>query len=203
MSECNTLSVKDVYIAKGETAQMSVSMNNMYDISAFQFNMELPKDVSLTDAILSERKSSSHTVQYSKQADGIYEIVCASTNNESFSGNDGNIVNLELSINSDMNLGDYDLVIKDIVLTSPTGIKYYPSNVSAIIMVLDHIDSIKGGDANCDSNIDATDIVDIVNYMTGKPTTMGKFKEEIADVNGDGVVNIADIVKIVRIIMGK
>ena len=203
MSERNTLSSTDVSIAKGETAQMSVSMNNMDDITAFQFYVKVPEGISLTDAVLSERKSSSHTVQYSEQSDGIYIIVGESSNYELFSGNDGKLVNLELSANNDMNLGDYDVIIKDIVLTSSTGMEYYPTNVNAIIIVLDYIDGVKGGDANCDGNIDATDIADIVNYMTGKPTSTGKFKEETADVNGDGMVNAADIAKIVRIMMIK
>lgn len=59
------------------------------------------------------------------------------------------------------------------------------------------------GDANCDGKVDATDIVDIVNFLMGKQTSTGKFSEEAADVNGEGAVNAADIVKIVSIIMGK
>ena len=59
------------------------------------------------------------------------------------------------------------------------------------------------GDANCDGKVDATDIVDIVNFLMGKQTSTGKFSEETADVNGEGAVNAADIVKIVSIIMGK
>lgn len=59
------------------------------------------------------------------------------------------------------------------------------------------------GDANGDGKIDATDIVDIVNYMMGRPTSTGKFKFDAADVNGDNAVNAADIVIIVNTIMSK
>ena len=52
------------------------------------------------------------------------------------------------------------------------------------------------GDANGDGKVDAADIVDIVNYMMGKPTSTGKFNENAADVNGDGIINVADIVSL-------
>lgn len=63
------------------------------------------------------------------------------------------------------------------------------------------LDQTRIGDANGDGTVDAMDIVDIMNYMMGKPTST-EFKFEAADVNGDNVVNAADIVIIVNTIMG-
>jgi hypothetical protein len=40
----------------------------------------------------------------------------------------------------------------------------------------------------------------VVNYILGNASDI--FNMDAADVNGDGVVNIADIVKIINIIMG-
>lgn len=57
-------------------------------------------------------------------------------------------------------------------------------------------------DANDDGEVNATDIVDIVNHTMGKLTSTGKFNDEAADANEDGAVNAADIVKIVNLIMG-
>ena len=56
------------------------------------------------------------------------------------------------------------------------------------------------GDANGDGTVNAADIVEVVNYIMGKPSN--KFDEPSADANGDGTVNAADIVTIVNIIMG-
>ena len=58
------------------------------------------------------------------------------------------------------------------------------------------------GDANDDGEVNATDIVDIVNHTIGKPTSTGKFNDKAADANEDGTVNTADIVMIVNLIMG-
>jgi hypothetical protein len=59
------------------------------------------------------------------------------------------------------------------------------------------------GDANGDGEVNAEDIVDIVNYLMGKPSSTGAFNEDLADANEDGVVDTADIVSIVNIIMNK
>ena len=59
---------------------------------------------------------------------------------------------------------------------------------------------IEKGDANNDEEVDVKDIVDIVNHTMGKQTSTGKFDENEADINEDGMINIADIIKIVKII---
>ena len=57
---------------------------------------------------------------------------------------------------------------------------------------------IEKGDANNDEEVDVKDIVDIVNHTMGKQTSTGKFDENEADINEDGMINIADIIKIVK-----
>ena len=58
----------------------------------------------------------------------------------------------------------------------------------------------KKGDANGDGTVDASDIVEVLNYILNKPSE--KFNFNAADVNGDGAVNPADIVGISNIILG-
>ena len=55
------------------------------------------------------------------------------------------------------------------------------------------------GDANGDGEVNVADIVEIVNYILGKPST--KFVKAAADVSKDGDVNVTDIVMVVNIIM--
>jgi len=55
------------------------------------------------------------------------------------------------------------------------------------------------GDANGDTRVNVSDIVEMVNYILGKPSS--KFQFEPSDVNGDGQVNVTDIVNVVNIIM--
>ena len=58
---------------------------------------------------------------------------------------------------------------------------------------------IKKGDVNGDNTVDASDIVETVNYINGKPSE--RFIEKAADLNGDGVVSTDDIEMISSIIM--
>ena len=57
------------------------------------------------------------------------------------------------------------------------------------------------GDANVDGNIDANDIVEIVNYLTGKPSS--NFVLKAADANKDNQVDIADIIVIANTILAE
>ena len=58
-----------------------------------------------------------------------------------------------------------------------------------------------GGDANGDGEMNALDIVIIVNYIFGE--TSEEFIFDNADVNGDGEVNALDIVAIINLIFSK
>ena len=60
--------------------------------------------------------------------------------------------------------------------------------------------SISKGDANTDGEIGSKDVVAIVNSRLAK--VIG-FNQMAADYNGDGVVNIADILCIVTILMAR
>ena len=57
------------------------------------------------------------------------------------------------------------------------------------------------GDANGDGKVDANDIVEIVNYMMGKPSA--NFYLKAADANKDNKVDIADIIQIANTILAR
>ena len=59
---------------------------------------------------------------------------------------------------------------------------------------------IKKGDANGDGVINATDIMEVLNYLAEQVTE--KFVPDAADVNSDGVVDVADVEGIMNIILG-
>ena len=56
-----------------------------------------------------------------------------------------------------------------------------------------------GGDANGDGTVDAADVVSIINYILGKPSS--SFNEKNADINGDGQILVDDAVGTVNKIM--
>ena len=73
----------------------------------------------------------------------------------------------------------------------PTGYMWFTVDPSAPSYVL--------GDANGDGKVNVTDIVEMVNYILGKPSA--NFNKAAADVNGDGEVNVTDIVSVVSVIL--
>ena len=52
------------------------------------------------------------------------------------------------------------------------------------------------GDVNCDDKADGNDVRDVVNYIMG--FWNGSFDKYAADMNNDNVINIADIIKILK-----
>jgi hypothetical protein len=56
-----------------------------------------------------------------------------------------------------------------------------------------------GDDENIADDITATDIVEVINFITGNPS--GTFDEKAADMNGDQQINIADIIQIINNIL--
>ena len=56
------------------------------------------------------------------------------------------------------------------------------------------------GDVTNDMIVSATDVIATTNVILGQPS--GVFNYMAADINGDGQITIADVVGIVKIIMG-
>ena len=54
------------------------------------------------------------------------------------------------------------------------------------------------GDVNADKNIDSKDVAEMANYIMGKPSS--KFKIEVADMNNDKIINVADLILIINLI---
>lgn len=55
------------------------------------------------------------------------------------------------------------------------------------------------GDVNGDNIVNAADIVEVINYITDKPSAI--FNASAADMNNDGVINADDVTEIMNIIM--
>ena len=58
------------------------------------------------------------------------------------------------------------------------------------------IDNDLVGDANSDGIVNAVNIVEMVNYIIGKPSST--FNNYSADMNGDGVVNAVDVTLLIN-----
>ena len=100
----NSITVSDVTVQEGQSAVISVELNNETVFSAFQMDLKLPVgfevattvneddeevlDIALNDA----RKKSTHSLSYNVLDDGTIRIAAFSTQNATFRGTSGEIV---------------------------------------------------------------------------------------------------------------
>ena len=201
--------IKDFAIQAGETIDVNIELENDASYTAFQFDLYLPEGISLKEdkngcvfKKNDDRIPQKTDISIGKQKDGSYSIVATPWDlNKDIIGNSGSVVTITVTADKDMKAGDLTGYFRKIKLANANdaNIRATYDEMSFPISVA----SLPLGDANVSGNVDATDIVDIVNYLMGKPSSTGAFNEDLADANEDGVVDTADIVSIVNIIMNK
>ena len=193
----DVLIISDLSASLGATVTLPVLMENTDEITAFQFELEVPAGVTVTSRKLSTRKSDDHSLGFAQLPNGNYQFTAFSSNSTAFNGNTGTLVNVGLTVDGTMTTGQYAVKVKNIVLTTPNGEQKRPADVTANLAV----SNVRLGDVNGDGTINITDAVGVVNYILGRPGT--DFRILAADVNKDGTVNITDAVGIVNHILGR
>ena len=198
------LTVATVNTSTGKTATIGINLENLTtDLTAYQFDLVLPEGFTLaTDdkgklqvTKTSRYEDESQQLTVSLQDDGSYRFICFSLSNGKIEGTNGAILNAVMASADNVTAGTYEGTIKNIVFTKVDGTQLKLSDAKFIIVVSNMI----MGDANGDGEVNVSDIVEIVNYIMGKPSA--NFVQAAADLNGDGEVNVTDIVKVVSIIM--
>ncbi|MCR5433691.1 MAG: leucine-rich repeat protein [Bacteroidaceae bacterium] len=196
MPATSSLAISDASGLVGCDYTLPISMTNENEITAMQFELSLPDGVNVASAVLTDRKND-HSIGYSQLANGNYQFTVFSGASKAFSGNEGAVANISLSISNSMAAGNYIIQLKNIELTTTAGDGIKPSDLSATLTV----SNIKQGDVNGDGNISITDAVGIVNYILGHASS--NFHPEAADLNGDNNISITDAVRVVNIILNQ
>ena len=78
------------------TNRIAVNLANVTDYTAFQMDLVLPEGMKLVGAQLSDRAGESHKLYSRTQLDGSIRMVASSVKGETFSGNDGAVLYLEV-----------------------------------------------------------------------------------------------------------
>lgn len=133
----NRLLLQDVTMQSGGSAFLSIQMENDDWITGFQCDLYLPQGMSIetSSILLGRTNTSQHGVTSRKMEDGAIRFVCASPTSATFSGNSGDVLICRLKGN--LSLGQYEMRLKNIVLTDPNATRYTSENVSATITVLE------------------------------------------------------------------
>lgn len=180
------------------------------DITAFQCDIYLPEGVEwkyTTDkrgkviynvpTFNEERTDDSyHTITpIAQNADGSYKIIVYSMQKDNILELDGAIMTLPLTISEEMEAGDYNISVRNIVLTD---VNTQQTLIEKVVSKLT-IPSYQMGDANGDGMINVTDIVSIISHILGEADS--NFIFAAADINADETINVTDIVGVIDIIL--
>ena len=202
----NIVYVEPVTASPESTVGVAVKMKNAQaNITGFQFDLVLPTGVSLmkdedefymVDVSGDRTTARKHTVTAQQQADGSVRVICYSNNNSTFSGNDGNVLEMMLQVDGGVAAGDYQLTLRDVVMTTPTLDNFSISQVVCRLTIEDY----KPGDVNGDRVVNVVDVAGVVNLILNSGNT-AQLNSRAADVNGDGAVNVVDVAGVVNLIL--
>ncbi len=119
----------------GSEIIVSFSMKNSAEIRGFQFDLYLPEGITVVKSAKERVQGSlsasrlpdedEHDLTFSEQPDGAIRILCSSQYDETFTGNDGEIITLNVKVDSEMEAGDYPIYLRNMKLTETDISKYY------------------------------------------------------------------------------
>jgi|GEM_PF-1861339 len=189
--------------ATGAEFRLPIEMTNTDAISGLQFDLYLPAGMTLAedeygDAVinLSDRASATrHSVSSQTMSDGALRVVVASSSNTTFTGNNGEILQLVLFPSKSMAPDDYEVSLKNIILTNVSAVRYVAPDVTSIISVSNYT----MGDVNDDGHIDVADLSGVVRFILENADASLVFNA--ADMDGNGVVEINDYSALVNVIL--
>ncbi len=141
--------------ASGSNVALSVNMKNAIAMTGFQFDIELPTGISVAkdeDGFylidLSETRTTTRKTDYfscAPQSDGSVRVMASSTSNYTFSGNDGEVAVIQLSVASDVPNGNYPIILKNIVMSDATSKTYEVEQVESVLSIESSIPSFSEG----------------------------------------------------------
>ena len=184
--------------SKGKTNMLPISLSNDQEILGVQFDVVLPKGMTFVQrgSRLNANRIYDHALSSNVLEDGSVRMIVTSLSNAPIYDYDGVLVNLALSIPSDMPVGDYAVTLKNIVLTNIDKETIYCPDMTSYVRVVG-----RWGDVNNDDEINITDVVMMIeNILYRYPQG---FNEMMADVNGDGWIDVADVVSVIDVILGR
>ena len=193
----DAVSIDDASVFVGKDGTLTVSLKNAQTTSAYSFDLVLPEGVSILqdgdDDYLFELsdRHNGHTGILNYKGDNTYGFAVASMQSKEVKGNDGAICTFKLKVDNTATIGKQPVIIQNAKysLTSGASKVTLPEATGQLTIK-------KLGDANGDGDVTEADVEAVAKHIMGQTPT--GFDKEAADVNGDKVVNVADIVEIVK-----
>ena len=188
----------------GKDASISLNLTNEDQIIMTEFYLKLPEGISIAndedgypDVTINSQRNNKHSVEVVLGNDGFYHFMCYSAKNNALKGNDGELFHLNLVVDENMAPGTYQAVIQNILMVNVDRKNLTQIDYTFDIVVM----NVEMGDANGDGRINGLDVVDIVDYILGRPSEYFVFAA--SDLTGDGKVDGMDLVNMVSLVMSQ
>lgn len=141
----DNLTVETIQMGAGETKQVAIVLNNpIHRYAAFQFDMVLPKGISIAKndkgkliASLNEARINDHTLNVSEMEENIYRFMSFSMTNTEFSGTDGALVYITIQASESISEGSKTANIQSQVFTEVSGEQYKWSDKTFTVEITD------------------------------------------------------------------
>lgn len=197
VSKSNLLYIDNCEFKKGKNRKLAIKLMNIKPITGLQFELKLPSGFSLSvnennlykGEIDAERSSNlKHDIfEISKLQSENYLVICGSTSNETFMGNEGTVISLYIDMDENVTDGDYTFAFKNITLACDNGEIFRSNEFNVPVVVRSYI----RGDVNNDQEVNIGDISCIANIVLGD--IADSYNLKAADVNLDGDINVGDV----------
>lgn len=141
----NVVYTDNVSCEAGSTVSLSIKMKNTVAMTGFQFDIELPTGISVTQEddfynieLSTERTTTKKTNYFESvlQSNGTIRVLASSTKSYTFDGNDGEVVVVELSVDDAVVEGTFPLIIKNIVMSDATSKTYVVEKIESTITIM-------------------------------------------------------------------
>lgn len=152
------LSIPTMALAPSAEGICNIDMVNDRDICAFEFKIKFPEGISIVEAYneddewapsiqLTDRKKSSHQINFRKKDDGSYRVVVVSMQNATFKGNSGAVVAIKVKTDPDLKEGSYGVILSEVLLVTPSEEKITQEDASYAINIKEGV-GIENENAN-------------------------------------------------------
>lgn len=107
--EGESLAMTTNSVANGKQ-RIAVNLTNVSDYTAFQMDVVLPNGMTIVGAELSDRAGESHKFYTRNQMDGSVRMLASSVKGETFSGNEGAVLYIDVETTSEYMGGNVELL---------------------------------------------------------------------------------------------
>ena len=125
----------DISVVEGGTTTLAIELKNAGEVVGFQCDISLPEGVKLSgEMTMLRHQEGVHILVKKEQSDGSMRVLVYSNPNTPFTGNEGVVLNVPLSVEA--SIGSYSIGLKNPVITAPGAVAHYADASTVTLNVL-------------------------------------------------------------------